>query len=63
LEGVRRLREFLRSIGAPGSLADYGIGDENIALMAEKAVQFGPIGRIRKLEKDDVEQILRACLK
>jgi len=62
LEGVRRLKDFFRSIGAPSSLADYGIGDENISVMAGKAVLFGPIGRIRKLDKEDVERILRACL-
>lgn len=62
LEGIGRVKAFFRSIGAPSSLADYGIGDENIAVMAEKAVRFGPIGRFKVLHKEDVERILRACL-
>ncbi|HEY8529535.1 MAG TPA: iron-containing alcohol dehydrogenase [Paenibacillaceae bacterium] len=62
LEGIERVKAFFRSIGAPASLADYNIGDEHIPLMAEKAVRFGPIGEFRRLEKEDVENILRACL-
>jgi len=61
-EGIDRVRAFFRSIGAPSSLADYGIGAERIPEMAEKAVRFGPIGSYKRLERDDVERILRACL-
>ncbi|PDO09949.1 MAG: NADH-dependent alcohol dehydrogenase [Candidatus Reconcilbacillus cellulovorans] len=62
LEGIGRVKTFFRSIGAPSSLADYGIGGENIPVMAEKAVRFGPIGRFKVLHKEDVERILSACL-
>ena len=62
LEGIGRVKAFFRSIGAPSSLADYGIGGENIPVMAEKAVRFGPIGRFKVLHKEDVERILSACL-
>jgi len=61
-EGIERVRAFFRSIGAPASLADYGIGPDRIPEMAEKAVRFGPIGSYKRLERDDVERILRACL-
>jgi alcohol dehydrogenase YqhD (iron-dependent ADH family) len=61
-EGIAQVRAFFRSIGAPASLADYGIGAERIPEMAEKAVRFGPIGRYKPLHREDVEQILRACL-
>lgn len=62
LEGIGRVKAFFRSIGAPSSLADYGIGGEHIPVMAEKAVRFGPIGRFKVLHKEDVERILSACL-
>jgi hypothetical protein len=61
-EGIDRVRAFFRSIGAPASLADYGIGAERIPEMAEKAVRFGPIGGYKALHREDVEHILRACL-
>ncbi|GGJ05023.1 putative NADH-dependent butanol dehydrogenase 2 [Alicyclobacillus cellulosilyticus] len=59
---IARVRAFFRSIGAPQRLADYGIGEENLERMAAQAVRFGPIGRFRRLEKDDVLAILRRCL-
>jgi alcohol dehydrogenase YqhD (iron-dependent ADH family) len=62
LEGIEKVREFFNSIGAPSRLADYEIGDENIPLMAEKAVSRGPLGKFKELHKEDVEAILRMCL-
>lgn len=62
LEGIRRTREFFNSIGAPATLAYYGIGPERIPEMAQKAVCFGPIGGYHKLHHEDVAQILHACL-
>jgi alcohol dehydrogenase YqhD (iron-dependent ADH family) len=37
LESITNLRAFWDSIGAPNRLADYGIGDEKLHEMAEKA--------------------------
>lgn len=62
LEGIERLRQFWSSIGAPSRLADYEIGDEQIAVMAEKATPNGEIGRFRKLTKEDVAEIYRMSL-
>lgn len=62
LEGIERLRRFWTDLGAPARLADYGIGDENLEVMAEKAVAFGPIGELRELSKDDVVEIYRMSL-
>lgn len=62
LEGIARTRAFFARIGAPGRLADYGIGDEQLDLLAQKAVPFGPIGRFKKLDVDDVREILRMSL-
>ncbi|ASS98369.1 MULTISPECIES: iron-containing alcohol dehydrogenase [Geobacillus] len=62
LEGIERLREFWSSLGAPSRLADYGIGEENVELMADKAMAFGEFGRFKTLNRDDVLAILRASL-
>lgn len=62
LEGIRKTREFFTAVGAPVSLSQVGIDERDIALMAEKAVRFGPIGGYKKLYKEDVEEILRESL-
>ncbi|MEH7384829.1 iron-containing alcohol dehydrogenase [Bacillus sp. JJ1521] len=62
LEGIEKLREFWNSIGAPSKLADYGIGEENLELMAEKTVVYGEFGRFKVLNKQDSLEILKASL-
>jgi len=62
LEGIDRLREFWSSIGAPSRLKDYNINDENIDLMADKAMVNGEFGNFTKLNKEDVVAILTASL-
>jgi alcohol dehydrogenase len=62
LEGIEKLRAFWTSIGAPSRLADYGIDDSQLELMAEKATVFGEFGHFKKLNKEDVLAILRASL-
>lgn len=64
LEGIERLRQFWTSIGAPSRLADYGIGDDQIARMAALATERkgGTIGKFRKLAEADVAEILRMSL-
>jgi alcohol dehydrogenase len=62
LEGIQRLRQFWNSIGAPSRLADYGIGDENLELMADKTIARGEFGNFKKLNRDDSLAILRASL-
>jgi len=59
LAGIQATRDFFNRIGAPATLADVGVGDENFNNMAEKAVRFGPIGQFKKLEQKDIVEILR----
>ncbi|WP_124727464.1 iron-containing alcohol dehydrogenase [Staphylospora marina] len=61
-EGVDRLREFWSSLGAPSRLADYGIDDSRLELMAEKSAPGGTVGRFRRLNKEDVLNILKMSL-
>jgi alcohol dehydrogenase YqhD (iron-dependent ADH family) len=62
LEGIEKLREFWSSIGAPSRLADYEIGEENLELMADKAMAYGEFGRFKVLNKEDTLSILKASL-
>jgi len=62
LAGIRALREFWNSIGAPSSLADYGIGDDQLELMAEKTMVNGPFGHFKRLQYEDVLAIYRRAL-
>ncbi|MBM7661380.1 alcohol dehydrogenase YqhD (iron-dependent ADH family) [Bacillus mesophilus] len=62
LEGIDKVREFWNSIGAPSRLADYEIGDDQLDLVADKAMARGPFGGFQTLEKEDVLAILRASL-
>lgn len=62
LEGIRALRDFWTSIGAPSTLADYDIDGSDIEVMAEKAVRFGPFGNFRKLQREDAVEIYKMSL-
>ncbi|MBM7645723.1 alcohol dehydrogenase YqhD (iron-dependent ADH family) [Scopulibacillus daqui] len=62
LEGIQALRRFWTSIGAPSRLADYGIGEEELDVMADKAMANGEFGHFKKLNRDDVLAIYRASL-
>jgi alcohol dehydrogenase YqhD (iron-dependent ADH family) len=62
LEGIEKLRAFWSSLGAPSRLADYGIGEESLELIADKAMAFGPFGNFKKLHREDVLAILKASL-
>ena len=61
-EGIERLSSFWTSIGAPETLAHYGIDESKISLMADKATKNGEIGRFNSIGKVEVEAILRASL-
>jgi alcohol dehydrogenase YqhD (iron-dependent ADH family) len=61
-EGIDKLRAYWDSIGAPSRLADYGINDEKLKEMAEKAVPSGTVGRFRPVTPRDVYEILKRSL-
>jgi alcohol dehydrogenase YqhD (iron-dependent ADH family) len=62
VEGAEKMREFFNSIGAPSKLAEVGIGEENLALMAERCVRFGVVGGYMQLKEEDVLNILKMSL-
>ena len=62
LQGIDRLSTFWSDLGAPSRLADYGIGEDALDVLADKAMQDGPFGRLRTLEREDVLEIRRMSL-
>ncbi|RXZ02279.1 iron-containing alcohol dehydrogenase [Fictibacillus sp. S7] len=62
LEGIDKLSAFWTSIGAPNRLADYDIDDSKLDLIADKAMANGEFGNFKKLNKEDVLEILRMSL-
>jgi alcohol dehydrogenase YqhD (iron-dependent ADH family) len=62
VEGIRALRSFWTSIGAPSRLADYEIGDDKLDVMTDKAMVYGPFGNFKKLQREDVASIYRKSL-
>jgi alcohol dehydrogenase YqhD (iron-dependent ADH family) len=62
LEGISRFEEFLTKIGLPKTFSEGGIPDDDLELMAGKAVLMGPIGAFKVLEKEDVLKIYKLAL-
>ncbi|WP_219837786.1 iron-containing alcohol dehydrogenase [Paenibacillus sp. R14(2021)] len=62
LAGISATRAFFTRIGAPATLSFYDIGEENLDVMARSAVLFGPIGNFKKLNQQDVREILTLSL-
>jgi len=62
LAGIEATRHFFTRIGAPSTLADFGIGADQLDRMAYEAVRFGSIGSFKKLDQADVRAILQHCL-
>lgn len=59
LEGIKRTKEYFRSVGMPVSLSEAGIGAEGIEEMAEKCIKYGAVGGFVKLEKEDCMAIYK----
>ena len=62
MEGISALRTFWTSIGAPSTLAHFGITDEKFEQIIEHTMIYGPFGNFAKLDREDVRAILNASL-
>ncbi|MFW6264723.1 MAG: iron-containing alcohol dehydrogenase [Bacillota bacterium] len=63
LAGIEKLKDFFKSIGLPVSFADLTLPDDKLEIMAEKCVEYGPVGNFKKLDKEDVLNIYKLALK
>ena len=61
LKGIQATQKFFAELGLPERLSSVGVRQEDITLMAKKAVGFGPIGRFKVLEAADIEKIYQAA--
>lgn len=60
-EGVRRLEAFYAVIKMPANLREAGVKEEDLEMIAGKAVENGKLGILSSLGKDEVLQILRSA--
>lgn len=60
LEGIRRFRKFLKSIGMPINFEELGAREEDISLLVEKfGIGDGTTSGFMKLNKDDITKIYK----
>lgn len=60
-EGVKKLRAFYSAIKMPANLREAGVKEEDLEVMAEKAVENGNLGILATIGKDEAFQIMRAA--
>lgn len=59
-QGIAKTAEFFtKSLGLAGRLSEMGVMEENLPRIAEQATAKGPLGRFKKLEREDVLKILQ----
>lgn len=61
-EGINALSAFWTSLGAPSRLADFDITDEKFESIIDHTLVNGPFGNFAKLQREDVDAILKASL-
>jgi len=61
-EAIQSTRDFFNEIGIPSTLRSVGIGDDNLEIMAKKAVSKGMDHAFVPLTADDVLAIFKASL-
>ncbi len=54
LQAIEQLVKFFQEIGAPVTLKELGVDYQDLAKMAENAVQQRLLGRLKKLHQEDV---------
>ncbi len=59
LEAISRLKQFYHSIGAPVSLREAGYQEQDLPAIADNVAQLGVIGNLKRLQRDDVLEILK----
>ncbi len=61
-EAIQSTRDFFNELGIPSTLRSVGIGDDNLEIMAKKAVSKGMEHAFVPLTADDVLAIFKASL-
>ncbi|WP_142414116.1 iron-containing alcohol dehydrogenase [Hathewaya massiliensis] len=59
LKGIEELMAFYKKIGAPISLKEVNVTEDALEKLADNAAMSCPLGLLKKLEREDVLQILK----
>lgn len=62
LKGIEKLKEWYKNIGLPVTLKDANISSGEIERVVENASLRTPFGRLKRLEANDVREILKLCM-
>jgi len=61
LEGIEKVKEFISSLNMPKNLKEAGVEEEKLEYLAEKATEWGGIGVLCKIEKEEALEIFKAA--
>ena len=59
IQFIHKLREFYSEIGAPVTLSERAVSRDMLPTLAENAAIIAPIGRLKKLYKEDILNIYK----
>ena len=59
LEGIEALEDFFSSLGAPTTLRELDVPEEDLPRLAENASKNGPFGVLKKLSREDALEIYK----
>jgi alcohol dehydrogenase YqhD (iron-dependent ADH family) len=59
LEGIERLEDFFRSLGAPTTLRELKVGESDLERLAENASASLPFGVLKPLTSEDILEIYK----
>ena len=62
LKGIEKFKAWLKKVGAPVSLKDVGIPEEDIEKIADNASMREPFGKLKKLYRKDILEILKMAI-
>ncbi len=57
--GIEELLKFYKQLGLPASLQEVGVKSVDLEFMAEKATEFGPVGILSEINKDEAYDIFK----
>ncbi|MBM7854895.1 alcohol dehydrogenase YqhD (iron-dependent ADH family) [Desulfohalotomaculum tongense] len=61
IQAINSLKAFFQKLNAPTTLKEVGVKYSDLEKLAENTVISGPRGRIKKLSKNDIVEILKAA--
>lgn len=59
---IDELKKYFKKLGAPISLKEIGVEENDIEKLVENASILAPLGNYKKLEKDDIRSIYKLAL-